>query len=89
MDDRIKAILARPYCRVLIPEADGVSAFIPDFRGCVSCGDTIEEAQRNLEAAAAAWLAAVLDRGQQVPEPSWYRKIPGLADVEPEEFEES
>lgn len=89
MDDRIKTILARPYCRVLIPKHDGVSAFIPDFRGCVSCGDTIEAAQHNLEEAAAAWLPAVLDAGQRVPEPSWYRKIPGLADLEPEAFEES
>ena len=87
-DQKIKTILRQPYCRVILPEPTSgtYSCFIPDFPGCVSQGDTWLDATANLEEAAKAWLAAVLDMGQQVPEPQWYRKLPGLADTDPEEF---
>ena len=46
-----------------IPEEDGgYSVFIPALPGCVSEGDTIEEAQAGIVEAAEGWLASQHDR---------------------------
>lgn len=63
-------ILSQPYARVLIPEEDGgYSAFILEFPGCGSQGESVDEALKNLEEAAIGWIEAALDEGQDIPEP--------------------
>jgi predicted RNase H-like HicB family nuclease len=44
-------------------------AYAPALRGCMSHGDTPEEAARNIEEAAEGWLATARDAGLPVPPP--------------------
>jgi predicted RNase H-like HicB family nuclease len=47
-------------------EADGgYSIVVPELPGCVSEGDTIEEAQANIVEAAEGWLAAGHDENRE------------------------
>jgi len=64
-------LLKEPYARILTPDAESgtYTAEILEFPGCVAQGDTPEEAYANLEAAAEAWIEAVLELGQDIPEP--------------------
>src|SRR5215212_8928092 len=64
--------LQAPYARVLTPdeETGGYTAEILEFPGCVTEGDTADEALANLEAAAEAWIEATINSGQEVPGPS-------------------
>jgi len=43
---------------------------VPDLPGCFSAGDTLDEAMRGVEEAAAAWIDATLDAGGAIPPPS-------------------
>ena len=60
-----------PYTRMLIPDPDegGFVAEVLELPGCLSQGETVEEAYRNLNDAMAGYIAALLDSGQTVPEP--------------------
>ncbi len=42
---------------------------VPDLPGCFSAGDTLDEAMRGVEDAAAAWIDATLDAGGAIPPP--------------------
>lgn len=64
-----KAIMRHPYERVLIPEQDGgYSAYISEFDGCLAEGETSEEALKNLESTALAWIEAEQEAGREIPE---------------------
>ncbi len=54
----------------LTADADGYFACHPDLEGCMSQGDTAEEALTNLDSARAAWIETRLEDGLPVPEPS-------------------
>ena len=45
-------------------------ATVPDLPGCMSDGDTREEAARNVEDAIASWLEEARSVGRVIPEPS-------------------
>lgn len=63
--------LLRPYCRIVIPEADGTyRAEIMEFPGCLTTGATAPEALANLEEVAASWLEAAIAHRQSVPDPA-------------------
>lgn len=68
----IKRIIARPYTIELeygdAPD-DGVAAFVAEWPGCISAGETREEAFARLRDAMHDWVEASLDRGLPVPEP--------------------
>ncbi|MBV6322990.1 toxin-antitoxin system HicB family antitoxin [Duganella violaceipulchra] len=69
-ESKVRAILARPYVRRLLPdEAGGYTAYIHEFPGCVAEGETAGEALINLDSAAASWLAVSLAHGQPIAEP--------------------
>lgn len=58
---------------IAIEPGDETSAFgviVPDFPGCYSAGDTLEEAHANVKESAELWLEAVLEDGGAVPPPS-------------------
>jgi antitoxin HicB len=56
------------YLVYLLPEEDGrFSVFAADLPGCVSQGDTEEEALANIQEAFAGCLAAYKDQGRPVP----------------------
>jgi len=63
-----------PYPILLRPlqedEGGGWLAEIPDLPGCMSDGDTPEEAVRNVLKAQEAWLAVSRELGQNVPKPT-------------------
>jgi antitoxin HicB len=44
----------------------GFAAFAPALKGCVSDGETEEEALRNLEDAIDCWLAAARAKGRKI-----------------------
>ncbi|MBU7008609.1 type II toxin-antitoxin system HicB family antitoxin [Phosphitispora fastidiosa] len=57
---------------VPISEEDGGGwlAEIPELKGCMSDGETPEEALKNVEEAKLTWISTALKRGQIVPLPS-------------------
>ena len=56
--------------RKLPPEdGGGYLATVPLLPGCMSDGETPEEALRNVEDAITAWIEAARAWGQEVPEP--------------------
>lgn len=43
---------------------------VPDLPGCFSAGDTLDEAVANAEEAVVAWIDAMLDRDEPIPQPT-------------------
>lgn len=66
----LKHYMSLPYRIELIPDEDGVVARIPELPGCMSSGDTAEEALKGLEEAKELWLQARLRAGHTVPVPT-------------------
>lgn len=54
-------------------DGGGFLATVPDLPGCMSDGETPEEALVNVQDAIAAWIEAAHELGRQIPEPS--RKV--------------
>ena len=50
-------------------DGGGFLATVPDLHGCMSDGDTLEEAARNVEDAIASWLEEARSVGRAVSEP--------------------
>lgn len=62
--------LGQPYARLILPEPDGsFRGEIIEFPGCLSTGDSAEEALAKLEEAARDWLIAAIENGQEIPAP--------------------
>ena len=66
------ASLFRAYRRVLVPDpaGGGYTGLITEFPGCISEGETAEEALHNLELAAVNWIEAAQELGQEIPLPA-------------------
>lgn len=59
-----------PYRIELNPATEGgFVAAIPDLPGCITQGDTKEEALQMIEDARAAWIETALEEGFEIPEP--------------------
>lgn len=58
------------YTAVLLadPEEGGYTAFVPALPGCISEGQTVEEALAMIEDAAAGYLAVSAERGEDLLE---------------------
>ena len=55
----------------LSPEdGGGFLATVPDLPGCMSDGETPEEAVANVQDAILAWMEAARDLGHDIPKPS-------------------
>jgi antitoxin HicB len=50
-------------------DGGGFLATVPDLPGCMSDGDTREEAARNVDDAIASWLEEARLIGRAIPEP--------------------
>ncbi|MEY3906744.1 MAG: hypothetical protein RIR59_1567 [Pseudomonadota bacterium] len=59
-----------PIAIELGDEQTAFGVVVPDLPGCYSAGDTLDEAMRGAEEAAAAWIDARLDAGGAIPAPS-------------------
>lgn len=57
------------YTAVFIPTEDGAEfyASIPDLPGCVTTGDSIEDAVEQITDAASLWLVSAEDKGLSIP----------------------
>ena len=56
---------------ILCPEADGgYTALVPDLKGCMSQGETIEEALESIEEARQVWIETAFDFDDEIPAPS-------------------
>jgi len=75
----VAEILERPYSRSFIPDPDvgGYTALIQEFPGCIAEGETLEEANRNLERAAESWIEGCLAHGAEIPEPTAELEVSG------------
>jgi predicted RNase H-like HicB family nuclease len=58
------------YVVVVERAEDGsFSAYVPDLPGCVSCGDTLEEARSLIQEAIQLHLESLRNHGEPVPKP--------------------
>lgn len=57
---------------ILLPdlESGGYTVEVPSLPGCISEGDTVEEALENIKDAIVAFEAALRDMGREVPQES-------------------
>ncbi|MDO8690631.1 MAG: type II toxin-antitoxin system HicB family antitoxin [Dehalococcoidia bacterium] len=57
------------YTVVLEPNGDepGYTVTVPALPGCVSCGETLEEALENIRDAIALWIRLAKKQGEPVP----------------------
>lgn len=67
----IDEYMALPYKIEIVPDADegGFVARLPELPGCITVGETMEDALANIEDAKRAWIEAAMDDGQTIPEP--------------------
>ena len=67
----IEEYMKLPYRIELIPDSEegGFVVTFPDLPGCLTVGETIEEAYRNAEDAKREWLLAAMESGIAIPEP--------------------
>ena len=67
--------------RVLLPEEGGGYLIeFPDLPGCMSDGETLQEAIENGQDALQCWIEAAAEDGQEIPEPgsspTWVQQVP-------------
>jgi antitoxin HicB len=57
---------------ILIPDNDvgGYTAIVPSLPGCISEGDTVEEALANIREAIELHIESMVEHGEEVPEDS-------------------
>nr|WP_304306160.1 type II toxin-antitoxin system HicB family antitoxin [Bifidobacterium catenulatum] len=63
--------MALPYRLEIVEDQEegGYVVSYPDLPGCITCGDTIEEAMNNAKDAEKAWIEAALEEGMEINEP--------------------
>lgn len=66
---------------ILIPDYEdgGYTVEVPSLPGCISEGDTIEEALTNIQEAIALWIEVTQERGEPIPEDKLNAQIMVLA----------
>src|ERR1700674_1108623 len=77
--DAVASYVRMPYTRMLVPDSDegGFIAEVLELPGCMSQGETPDEAFSNLDDAMGGCFASLLDRGYPVPEPVGMKEYPG------------
>ena len=62
----------KPYKMEIEPDTNegGFVVSYPDLPGCITCGDTIEQAYENAKDAKRCWIEAALEDGVSIPEPA-------------------
>ena len=56
--------------RLADSDGGGYLATVPDLPGCMSDGDTPEEALKNIQDAIASWIEAAKEGNLDIPQPS-------------------
>ena len=67
----IEEYMKLPYPMELIPDVEegGYVVSFPDLKGCLTSGETPEEALKNAEDAKREWLLAAMEEKIAIPEP--------------------
>jgi predicted RNase H-like HicB family nuclease len=64
------------YVAVIERGEDGsYSAYVPDLPGCVTCGDSVDEARALIEEAVALHIDSLRKHGEPVPKPSAHTHV--------------
>ena len=63
------------YSAVFFKGEDGYAVVFPDLPGCVTQGDTLEEATEMAIDAASGWIAIMLEDGENIPPPSKHLRL--------------
>lgn len=68
-----------PYKMEIVPDTEegGYVALFSDLPGCITVGDTIEEAIKNIIDAKKTWLEAALETKAVIPEPDDLKEYSG------------
>ena len=71
--------LSLPYRIEIIPDQyeNGYTASYPELPGCISTGDTVEEALKNIADAKKEWLKAALESNVNIAEPDSFAQYSG------------
>jgi predicted RNase H-like HicB family nuclease len=70
-DAEVRRRMLMPYHRVIHGEpVEGYLGEVLELRGCLTAGDTPEEALAHLNEAMAGWFDSCLLDGQPIPEPA-------------------
>lgn len=67
------------YPAVFYPFSDGSGGYtveFPDLPGCVTGGDSLEDAMLMANDAACGWILGELEDGNEIPEATSYEKVP-------------
>jgi antitoxin HicB len=67
----LEYFMALPHKVEIAPTEDGVgfTASIPDLKGCMAFGETVEEAYEMVTEVKEAWIGIALEEGWSIPEP--------------------
>ena len=68
----IEYYMALPYRMELVADVEegGYVVSFPDLIGCISSGDTVEQAVANANDAKREWITAAMEEGYEIPEPT-------------------
>ncbi|NLX03406.1 MAG: type II toxin-antitoxin system HicB family antitoxin [Syntrophomonadaceae bacterium] len=81
-DKDFEYYLSLPYKIVLYPSPEGGYAIeIPELPGCLTQGQTIEEAMLMIEDAKRAWIDIALQDGEFIPEPDSINNYSGKLNI--------
>ena len=60
-----------PYAVTIVPDEDGEGyvAYYPELKGCITTGETIEDAVKNANDAKRCWISACIEDNIEIPEP--------------------
>lgn len=68
-DKNVDYYMALPYTIELIRDSEGWFVRVKELEGCMSQGDTAEEAIEMIQEAMKLWLDVALEEGVPIPEP--------------------
>ena len=75
---KIEKYMKLPYTIELIPEEDGTYFVkVKELPGCMSYGDTAEEAIKMIREAMIGWLESAIERGLEIPLPDTTKEYSG------------
>ena len=76
--NKLREYLSKPYARELIKNEDGTwYARVVELKGCMTEGDTEEEALEALDDAMKGWLEVAIEDKEPIPEPLESRSFSG------------
>lgn len=66
------------YVALFEKEKDGFSVYFPDFPGCVTCGDDLDDAVDMAYEALSMFVESMLEEGETLPSPKTKKEVMAL-----------